>query len=54
MLVGSAYTLYKMRKKPDLRTGKALKEVREARSRAIQAVAHERYMSSKTVLGLIG
>ncbi|HEV2729971.1 MAG TPA: oligopeptide transporter, OPT family, partial [Terriglobales bacterium] len=53
MLVGAAYTLYKMRASLTQGLGKAFSELRQSAADQGQQVRTERYMSSKTVLGLI-
>src|SRR5438034_585560 len=53
MLVGAAYTLYKMRASLTQGLGKAFSELRQAAPDQAQQARTERYMSSKTVLGLI-
>src|SRR5438552_18703851 len=53
MLVGAAYTLYKMRASLTQGLGKAFSELRQAAPDQKQQARTERYMSSKTVLGLI-
>ena len=53
MLVGAAYTLFRMGKNLTSSLGRALAEVRQKHSSAEMART-ERYMGSKTVLSLIG
>ncbi len=54
MMVGTGYTLFRMRKNLIAGLGKAVKELRAA-LRPVESVGRtERYMSSKTVFGLIG
>jgi putative OPT family oligopeptide transporter len=54
MMVGAAYTLFRMRKNLTSSLGRALAEVRHG-SPPLESMARtERYMSSKTVFGLIG
>ena len=54
MLVGAAYTLFRMGKNLTSSLGRALKEVRHG-SPPLESMARtERYMGSKTVLSLIG
>src|SRR3989454_1796408 len=53
MLVGAAYTLYKMRASLTQGLGKAFSELRQAAPDQAQQVRTEQYMSSKTVLSLI-
>src|SRR5215470_10723104 len=54
MLVGAAYTLYKMRASLTQGLGKAFSELRKGAPDQAQRTRTERYMSSKSVLGLIG
>lgn len=53
MLVGAAYTLFKMRKSLFGGLSRAIAELRGGHDPNAQAVRTERYMSSKTVFGLI-
>src|SRR2546426_2952305 len=53
MLVGAAYTLYKMRASLTQGLGKAFSEARQGAEDQAQQVRTEQYMSSKTVLSLI-
>src|SRR5881227_283766 len=53
MLVGAAYTLYKMRASLTQGLGKAFSELRQGAEDQAQQVRTEQYMSSKTVLSLI-
>src|SRR5580698_10413726 len=53
MLVGAAYTLFKMRKSLTAGLGKAFSELRQTSEQQSKLVRTERYMSSKTVFGLI-
>src|SRR5438445_4663391 len=53
MLVGAAYTLFKMRKSLTSGFGKALADVRQTSDQRAQLTRTERYMSFKTVFGLI-
>jgi putative OPT family oligopeptide transporter len=53
MMVGAAYTLFKMRKNLTSSLGRALSEVRLGAPPLESMARTERYMSSKTVLGLI-
>src|SRR5205814_271322 len=53
MLVGAAYTLYKMRASLTRGLGKAFSELRQGAEDQAQQVRTEQYMSSKTVLSLI-
>src|SRR6059058_5742730 len=53
MLVGAAYTLYKMRASLTQGLGKAFSELRQGAEDQVQQVRTEQYMSSKTVLSLI-
>ncbi|MCI0569037.1 MAG: oligopeptide transporter, OPT family [Acidobacteria bacterium] len=54
MLVGAAYTLYRMRKNLAGGLGKALSELRGGTPAPATVSRTERYMSSKTVFSLIG
>ena len=54
MLVGAAYTLYKMRASLTQGLGKAFSELRKGAPDQAQQTRTEQYMSSKSVLGLIG
>ena len=53
MLVGAAYTLFKMRKSLFGGLARAIAELRSGHDVQAQAVRTERYMKSKTVFGLI-
>lgn len=53
MLVGAAYTLFKMRKSLTSGIGKALSDLRQTSAEQAKLVRTERYMSSKVVFGLI-
>ena len=53
MLVGAAYTLFKMRKSLTSGIGKALSDLRQTSADQAKLVRTERYMSSKVVFGLI-
>src|SRR6266704_4936112 len=53
MLVGAAYTLYKMRASLTQGLGKAFSDLRQGAEDQAQQVRTEQYMSSKTVLSLI-
>jgi len=53
MLVGAAYTLFKMRKSLTSGFSKALSDMRQSTEERAQLGRTERYMSFKTVLGLI-
>jgi putative OPT family oligopeptide transporter len=53
MLVGAAYTLFKMRKSLTSGFGKALSDMRQSADQRAKVGRTERYMSFKTVLGLI-
>jgi putative OPT family oligopeptide transporter len=53
MLVGAAYTLFKMRKSLTKGIGKALADLRQSSADQEKLVRTERYMSSKVVFGLI-
>jgi putative OPT family oligopeptide transporter len=53
MLVGAAYTLFKMRKSLTSGFGKALSDMRQSADARAKLGRTERYMSFKTVLGLI-
>ena len=54
MLVGAAYTLYRMRKNLAGGLGKAFAELRAGAPAPASVTRTERYMSSKTVFSLIG
>src|ERR1700724_1021016 len=53
MLVGAAYTLYKMRASLTAGLGKAFSDLRQTADQQAQLSRTERYMSSKIVFGLI-
>jgi len=53
MLVGAAYTLFKMRASLTAGIGKALADVRQTAAEQAKLARTERYMSSKTVFSLI-
>lgn len=53
MLVGAAYTLFKMRKSLTAGLGRAFAELREPEQNLEKLSRTERYMSSKIILGLI-
>jgi putative OPT family oligopeptide transporter len=53
MLVGAAYTLFKMRKSLTAGLGKAFSDLRQTADEQSKLSRTERYMSSKTVFGLI-
>src|SRR5712692_3825891 len=53
MLVGAAYTLFKMRKSLTSGFGKALADLRQTADQRAKLTRTERYMSFKTVFGLI-
>ena len=53
MLVGAAYTLFKMRKSLTAGLGKAFRDLWQTTEQQSQLARTERYMSSKTVFGLI-
>jgi len=53
MLVGAAYTLFKMRTSLTVGLGKAFSELRQTADQRAQMSRTERYMSSKAVFGLI-
>jgi putative OPT family oligopeptide transporter len=53
MLVGAAYTLYGMRKSLTAGLGKAFSDLRQTAEQQAKLSRTERYMSSKTVFGLI-
>jgi putative OPT family oligopeptide transporter len=53
MLVGAAYTLFKMGKSLTAGIGKAFSELRQTSAQQAQLSRTERYMSSKAVFGLI-
>ena len=54
MMVGAAYTMYRMRKNLTSSLGRALAEVRQGTPPMETLARTERYMSSKVVFGLIG
>jgi putative OPT family oligopeptide transporter len=54
MMVGAAFTLFKMRKNLTSSLGRALAEVRHGAPPLESMARTERYMSAKTVFGLIG
>ena len=54
MLVGAAYTLYKMRSSLTAGLGKAFSDLRQTPEQQSKLARTERYMSSKAVFGLIG
>ncbi len=54
MMVGAAYTLFRMRKNLTSSLGRALKEVRQGGPPLESLARTERYMSSKVVFSLIG
>jgi putative OPT family oligopeptide transporter len=54
MMVGTCYTLFKMRKNLAIGLGKAIAEMRSGSASDANVGRTERYMSSKTVFGLIG
>ncbi len=54
MLVGAAYTLYKMRKSLTSGFGKVMADMRTSAAERAKLVRTERYMSFKTVFALIG
>ncbi len=54
MMVGAAYTLFRMRKNLTSSLGRALGELRHGTPPMESLARTERYMSSKTVFGLIG
>jgi putative OPT family oligopeptide transporter len=54
MLVGAAYTLFKMGKSLTAGLGKALGDLRQTASQRAELSRTEQYMSSKAVFGLIG
>ena len=54
MLVGAAYTLFRMGKNLTSSLGRALAEVRHGAPPLESMARTERYMGSKTVLSLIG
>ena len=54
MLVGAAYTLFKMRKSLFGGLSRAIAELRTGPPSDTQVIRTERYMSSKTIFGLIG
>ncbi len=54
MLVGAAYTLFKMRKSLTAGIGKAFSDLKQTSEQQAALSRTERYMSSKTVFGLIG
>jgi len=53
MLVGAAYTLFKMGKSLTAGLGKALSDLRQTAAQRAELSRTEQYMSSKTVFGLI-
>jgi putative OPT family oligopeptide transporter len=53
MLVGAAYTLFKMRSSLTAGIGKAFADLRQTAAQQAQLARTERYMSSKIVFGLI-
>jgi putative OPT family oligopeptide transporter len=53
MLVGAAYTLFKMGKSLTAGIGRALSDLRQTAAQRAQLSRTEQYMSSKTVFGLI-
>ena len=53
MLVGAAYTLYKMRASLTAGIGKAFADLRQTADQQAKLARTERYMSSKIVFGLI-
>ncbi len=53
MLVGAAYTLFKMRASLTVGLGRAFSELRQTADQRAQMSRTERYMSSKAVFGLI-
>jgi putative OPT family oligopeptide transporter len=53
MLVGAAYTLFKMRKSLTAGLGKALSDLRQTADQRAKLSRTEQYMSSKVVFGLI-
>ena len=53
MLVGAAYTLFKMRTSLTVGLGKAFSELRQTSDQRAKLARTERYMSSKAVFGLI-
>ena len=53
MLVGAAYTLFKMRASLTAGIGKAIADLRQTAEQQAKLARTERYMSSKTVFGLI-
>jgi putative OPT family oligopeptide transporter len=53
MIVGAAYTLFKMRKSLTAGLGKAFSDLWQTKEQQAQLARTERYMSSKTVFGLI-
>ncbi len=54
MLVGAAYTLFKMGKSLTAGIGRALSDLRQTADQRAQLSRTEQYMSSKAVFGLIG
>jgi len=54
MMVGAAYTMFRMRKNLTASLGRALAEVRQGTPPMESMARTERYMSSKVVFGLIG
>jgi putative OPT family oligopeptide transporter len=53
MLVGAAYTLFKMRESLTAGFGRAIADLRQTADQQAKLLRTERYMSSKTVFGLI-
>jgi putative OPT family oligopeptide transporter len=54
MLVGAAYTLFKMRESLTAGLGKAFSDLRQTADQRLKLSRTEQYMSSKVVFGLIG
>jgi len=54
MLVGAAFTMFRMREKISAGLSRAIKELSGGNAAAVQARRTERYMASKTVFTLIG
>ena len=54
MMVGAAFTLFKMRKSLTVGLGKAFSDLRQATTQQAHISRTERYMSSKVVFSLIG
>src|SRR5439155_19289804 len=54
MLVGAAYTLFKMRQSLTAGLGKAFSDLRQTAAQRAKLSRTEQYMSSKVVFGLIG